>query len=468
MIKNLEARIAALEAENASLQKQLNAALQRIEELMELLGQNSGNSSKPPSLDSPAQRKSRRKNKKGSKRNRGGQPGHVGTTRKKAPPEDVGDTLKYIADGCERCGQSFDRTESVRVVAEHQVWDILVGPMTVTEHHSCGVSCSCCGAETVEPIPAGVPRSNFGPNVTALISYLVGNCRMSRRKVRQMLSEIFQLDISLGAISECEKRVADAIEPAVEELRESALSAPIKHMDLTGWAEGGERRQILTVVTESAVVFWILDDGGRVTLQSAIGEPDGVLISDRGTVFDHWPIEQRQACLAHIKRAFEAMAGRKASSAIGRDLGALLDLVFHVWHEHKEGEGLDQGTLKTWQATFTEQLAELLVTGVETPHKKTSGTCQRLFRQLPMLFTFLSTPGVEPTNNAAERALRHFVIWSNTCYGSQSKRGSRFAADIMSVVETLRTHGRSVFDYLRRAILAGLQDQPPPKLLPGT
>ena len=68
----------------------------------------------------------------------------------------------------------------------------------------------------------------------------------------------------------------------------------------------------------------------------------------------------------------------------------------------------------------------------------------------------------------AERALRHFVIWSNLCYGSQSERGSRFAAYLMSVLETLRLRGWSVFSYIRQAILAGLHGEPPPKLLPAT
>ncbi|MCA9520051.1 MAG: IS66 family transposase [Myxococcales bacterium] len=446
----------------------LEKATRRIEELEEKLGQNSRNSSKPPSSDSPQERRARRKKRK-SGRKRGGQLGHAGTTRKKAPPEDVDDTQKYVAGACGACGVQFDGTESVRVVTEHQVWDILLAPVSVTAHQSCGVECPHCGTETVEAIPPEVPQSSFGPNVTALISYLVGNGRMSRRKVQQLLAEVFKLDISLGAISECERRVADAVEPAVEELRREALLSPIKHMDLTGWTEEGERRQILTVVTEHAVVFWILDDGTRVSLTAAVGEPSGTLVSDRGTVFDHWPLELRQACLAHIKRAFEAMASRTGDSrAVGSELGELLKLLFHVWHTHQEGEGFDADTLQSWHATFLVEFERLLGAGAQSRNKKTAGTCNRLRQQLPMLLTFLLASGVQPTNNDAERALRHFVIWSNLCYGSQSERGSRFAAYLMSVLETLRLRGRSVFSYIRQAILAGLHGEPPPRLLPAT
>jgi len=461
-------RIAELEAQVAQLVALLEKADARIAELEEELRKNSQNSGKPPSSDSPKQRKSRRKNKRKSGRKRGGQPGHKGTTRKSAPPEEIDDIQEYVADSCEACGTRFDGTESVRVTTEHQVWDILLSPVSVTAHRSCGVSCPCCGGETIEPIPDNVPRSSFGPNVTALISYLVGSGRMSRRKVQQLLSEVFGLEISLGAISECERRVADAVEPAVVDLRQAALDAAVKHMDLTGWSEGGQRRQILTVVTDNAIVFWILDDGRRPTLTAAIGEPRGLLVSDRGTVFDHWPLEQRQACLAHIKRAFEAMASRRGNSAdIGRELGALLNVVFHVWHEHTRNE-FDAQTLAEWHATFEAELEQLLEIGTASTHKKTAGTSRRLLEQFPMLLKFLIEPGVGPTNNAAERALRHFVIWSQLCYGSQSERGNRFAANIMSVVETLRLHGRSVFEYLRRAVISGLRAEPPPKLLPAT
>jgi len=463
----LRAENVELRAENAALLARVEELVARVVELEEQLKKSSRNSSKPPSSDSPSQRRSRRRKKKGSGRKRGGQVGHKGTTRKRADKPD--DTQKYVAGSCDECGTQFEGSETTRVVAEHQVWDVVLAPVTVTAHQSWGVCCAKCGHETVEPIPAEVPRSNFGPNVTALISYLVGCGRMSRRKVQQLLAEVFGLEISLGAISECERRVADAVEPAVDELRNAALSHEVKHMDLTGWTEEGMRRQILTVVTDDIVVFWILEDGSRASLTAAVGAPDGILVSDRGTVFDHWPLDQRQACLAHIQRAFEAMAGRQGdSAAVGRDLKALLDVVFHIWHEHKRGAELDAGSLDDWHATFLEEFASFLDDGAASNHKKTAGTCRRLLQQLPMLLKFLTTPGVEPTNNAAERALRHFVIWSKLCFGSQSERGSRFAAFIMTVVETLRKHGHSVLDYIRRAIISSLRGEPPPKLLPAT
>ena len=110
----------------------------------------------------------------------------------------------------------------------------------------------------------------------------------------------------------------------------------------------------------------------------------------------------------------------------------------------------------------------LLARGVDLRLKGLSGACQDILDHKEALFTFAFKLGVEPTNNRAERALRAFVLWRKVSFGSQSERGCLFAQRIMSVSQTLRLQGRSVFAFLIEACRAHLAGARSPSLLPST
>ena len=84
------------------------------------------------------------------------------------------------------------------------------------------------------------------------------------------------------------------------------------------------------------------------------------------------------------------------------------------------------------------------------------------------LWTFARVAGVPPTNNAAERAERHAVIWRRISGGTDSAQGSRFVERMLTVVATCRQQGRNVLDYLRSCFEAARSDQAIPSLLPAT
>ena len=97
---------------------------------------------------------------------------------------------------------------------------------------------------------------------------------------------------------------------------------------------------------------------------------------------------------------------------------------------------------------------------------KTAGVCRELLAVEPALWTFARGEGVEPTNNAAERALRHALLWRKTSHGTDSQAGSRFVENILSIVATCRQQGRNVLDYLTGCCRAVLEGTPPTSLLP--
>ena len=113
------------------------------------------------------------------------------------------------------------------------------------------------------------------------------------------------------------------------------------------------------------------------------------------------------------------------------------------------------------------EVERLLLRGVTSRNKSLVGTSQELYEHRDWPWTFVRCEGVEPTNNAGERALRHAVIWRKLSFGMQSAGGSRFVETMLTVIETCRQQRRNAFDYLTAAVEARLAGQPGPSLLPG-
>jgi len=139
--------------------------------------------------------------------------------------------------------------------------------------------------------------------------------------------------------------------------------------------------------------------------------------------------------------------------------------MFEWWYRVRDGT-LKRSSFRVYISTVRIRIRELLRQGETCAHKRTAGTCKEILKVEPALWTFVRREGVEPTNNAAERALRHGVIWRKTSFGTQSARGSLFVERMMTVVATLRQQNRNVLDYLTDACEAALQGDPPPSLLP--
>ena len=99
---------------------------------------------------------------------------------------------------------------------------------------------------------------------------------------------------------------------------------------------------------------------------------------------------------------------------------------------------------------------------------KTVRTCRKLLKVEPALWLFVEVEGVEPTNNAAQRAIRPAVIWRRTSFGSQTRIGSTFVSRILTVVTSLKFQRRNVLEFMTDAVSAAHNDTPAPSLIPDT
>ena len=156
---------------------------------------------------------------------------------------------------------------------------------------------------------------------------------------------------------------------------------------------------------------------------------------------------------------------RGAGKSVGETLLSLSNDLFHHWHRVRDGT-LEWSAFGKKAERLRKKVKHALEDGSECGCVKTSGTYGAILKLEESLWTFARIEGVEPTNNAAERALRHAVIWRRVSGGTDSPRGSRFVERMLTVTATCRQQNRNPLDYLTAALEAARRGLPVPSHLP--
>jgi len=450
---------AALRSVLVGYQQRIAALEQRLRELEERLGQNSTNSSKPPSSDGPAVK--RRPPRLPGQRPKGGQPGHARHSRPLLPPDQ---THELRPSQCRRCGHALqgDDPQPLR----HQVLELPVVKPLVTEYRRHRLRCPHCQTTTCAPLPGHVAGHTAGPRLQAAVSLLTGACRLSKRTASWVCDHLLGVPLSPAEICGVERQVTQALAPPVAQARQQVTALPAS-VDETSWREARHKSWLWVAVTAALSVFLIRRTRGAGPLRELLGAAhDQVVTSDRFTTYATLPQGRRQVCWAHLRRDFQAMIDRGgAARVLGLDLLGLSDDVFFFWPRVRDGTWLRarfQEQVRCWRA----ELRALLARGVACGCAKTEATCRELLALEPALWTFASTPDVEPTNNAAERALRGPVQWRKTSYGTDSAAGSRFVEAVLTVVASCRQQGRDALAFITSCCEALRHNTQAPSLLP--
>jgi len=222
-------------------------------------------------------------------------------------------------------------------------------------------------------------------------------------------------------------------------------------------------------VTAKVSVFQIAPSRGAPVLQQLLGkEYAGVVTSDRAKAYDTRPLRARQICWAHLRREFQAMIDRGGSAkATGAILLEHSTVLFAWWHRLREGNWA-RATFQWYMGGLRRSFREELARGSRCRCPKTAATCLELLARERALWAFVRREGIEPTNNSAERRLRHAVLWRKSSYGTQSYRGSRFVEAILTVVSSCQQQGRAVLPYLTACCRAVATRTRIPLLVPQT
>jgi len=479
LILTQQQEIQALRQENEQLRSKLTAVATELASLREQIGRSSRNSSKPPSSDGPGFKPPERR--KGSGRKRGGQPGHPGSGPELLPIERVDEVVDHHPDACRRCGSLLEGEDPEPL--RHQVIEIPPITPLVIEHRLHRLICPCCSTSTCAPLPADVEVSHYGPRLSALVGLLGSAFPLSFRKSQALLLQLVGVEISCSTIATIRRRLSAALEQPTTAAHRALQQQPVVYVDETGAPTGNAdgrnptgRRGWLWVAKSPVVTVFLqgLSRSAAAATELLGHGFGGIVVSDRFSAYNHLPTQQRQLCWAHLIRDLTAISERSGANAVfGAQLLGLQRQLFEQWHLYRDGS-IDwpvlQQSCRPIRLAFEASLQQVVELGIQrgerTPWASTVRTCQKLLKVADALWTFLEIQGIEPTNNAAERALRPAVIQRKVSHGVQSTNGAICRARLLTVTTTLRQQGRDVWQFLEQAWIAYHHGGVMPSLLP--
>lgn len=446
----------------------LTARVEELERKVAQLTRDSSNSSKPPSSDGPTAKPRARPPMKSKKRNPGGQPGHKGANRDLIPIEEVNEVIPVFPDTCGSCGALLTRDfdHSTGKYWRHQVIDIPEPKPEVTEYHLRCVQCSC-GAENWAKLPKQA-RSGFGPRLTALLGHLTGLHRVTRRGCQEITKTVYDIDISLGSVCKLHAELSKSVELPSEEVKQALPKQEVLNADETGWKTQGESRWLWVLATPRLAFFHIAASRGSKVLKYVLGEMfSGILCSDMYSAYKAFHKRVRQFCWAHIIRGIKGVKHAcRSPDAVNFSKWMLSETgrMFAIWHAFRCGD-LDRQTLIMKSVPIRARMNRCLQMYLLSSDYDVRKMAKSLLKHWDGLFTFLEHEGVEPTNNAAERALRPAVQWRKICFGNQSDDGELLTARFLTVTRSCVLQGENPFEFLVKAITAHRQGLPAPSLV---
>ena len=296
---------------------------------------------------------------------------------------------------------------------------------------------------------------------------LMGCFRQSKRRVALFLEEILHQPCSPGWVVKLQNQATQALRPAYEELKQALPTQPVLGGDETPTKQGSAKAWLWTFVAKVFTVFAIRPSRANTTVTELLGEKfPGIVVCDRAKMY--WCAGRLQWCWAHLKRDFQAWIDHPDGvvNRLGHDLMRETRKLFALWAKCRDGT-LSRAEFESRMEPIRESVNALLLRGACSGKSGVSGSCRELWGHRECLWRFVDMAGVEPTNNASERALRPAVIWRKLSFGTQSVSGSRFVETLLSVVETCRQRKSSAIAFVRQAVKAYFAKQTAPSLLTG-
>src|SRR5476649_2130885 len=427
--------------------EQIALLTKRVAELEAKLNKSPANSSKPPSSTHPHDKPLPAKPK--SKRKRGGQPGHAKHERALIPAEDCNAVVPIVPTECRRCGRGLVGVDLQPL--RHQVWELPEIKPIVTEYQQHRLVCSC-GTSTCGQLPHGVPTGQAGPQLIAFAALLMACFRQSKRRAAMFLKIILNQPASAGWMVLLQNRAAEAIKPAYDELAKQLATQAAMNIDESPTKEGQAKAWVWTFVAATFTFFACRTSRSAEVLKKLLGTTfSGVIHCDRARMY--WCFGRLQWCWAHLKRDFQALIDDPCATKkrLGHDLMKPTKELFALWKKVRDGT-ISRRTFRRKMQPIRQRVDALLLRGYF--NALTHNFCKELVEHGAHLWTFIDVEGVEPTNNAAEQALRHAVIWRKLSFGTQSRSGSQFVERMLTVIETCRRQKRNVYSWLAEAVQA--------------
>ena len=453
-----------------SQQEQIKA----LEVKVAKLSKNSSNSSKPPSSDDITKPKSNKKNKKG-KRRIGGQPGHERHDRALFAEEEIDKFHPYILTTCPDCNGEVNIMDGKpRIIQQVELIEV---PVIREEHRSYPVWCPKCGKIHYMPFPPEVYKEGlFKERLTSLVAYMKNVCHASFSTIRKYIRDVLGEKVSRGYLRKVIEKVSLSLEAPYNELLDRLPLETIVNVDETGHKENGDKFWTWVFKAELYVLFKIDKSRGSKVLIDVLGkEFNGVLGCDYFSAYRKYMKDFNvsiQFCIAHLIRdiRFLTTLTDAETKAYGQKLLDAVKNMFKVIH------GRDNMTPQAF-TTALEHAKQQIITAalndvpsrVNKKGKEEKREAQNMANRFRLhgkaYFEFITTPGIDPTNNVAEQAIRFVVIDRHVTQGTRSVKGRQSNERLWTVIATCSLQGRSAFNFILESVKAYFHDQPAPSLL---
>ena len=438
----------------------------RLREQLARAKKNSSTSSKPPSSDI-VKPKPPANDADGSKRHIGGQLGHPKHEREPFSADQITKFVSHTLDACPDCGSEVRRNGPCQRVV--QQLDIEATPLTIEQHTCPEYWCDHCRKPCWAPLPLPIERGGLvGPNLTALIAFMKGFCHASFSTIRKFLRDVVGVTIARGTLCKVIDKVSQALEGSYEELLQILPSEAKLNIDETGHKNNGERWWTWCFRADLYTLYHIDPRRSVEVLIETLGADfAGVIGCDYFGAYRKYMRQlgvEMQFCLAHLIRdvKFLTTLADADTKAYGERLRMALKQLFEVIHRREEMSA----------AGFERELGaardRVLRAGQNDvpPTRDAQNMANRFRKHGEAYFTFVTTPGVAPTNNLAEQAIRFVVIDRHITQGTRSEAGRKWSERIWTVVATCAQQGQSLHAFLQKAIGNWFNGGEAPSLLP--
>jgi transposase len=461
----LRSQVLRLEQTNAQLRgevRQLGADNQKLQDQIARLKRDSSNSSKPPSSDIV---KPKKKGMSRGKRNRkiGGQKGHPRNERIPFAPDDVGPIIPYELSPQQ--AQGLIPLEEWFVL---QQVDLVEKPYVVTEHRAPKYLDPRTGRIVIAPLPVAVKAAGLvGPRLSALAAYQKGDCHMSYSTIQRFWNEVLGIPISRAQLVNVIQKASAAFATPYAELREALVQEPYVGADESGHNDWGDRLWTWCFRATRFTVFHIDPSRSSQVLKAILTETfGGVVGSDYFSAYHKYLADCGvlvQFCWAHLIRDIRFLAEHtdKSLARWGEKLLLWIRQLFDTWHRAEQMN-------RAGFARAMERIRRGFLQAVRHPPSRLEArTLADRFRggQADNYFLFLTMPGIEPTNNQTEQAIRHIVIDRHITQGTRGQRGQRWCERVWTMIATCRQQGRRVFEFFCNALNAHFRQETAPSLL---
>ncbi len=357
--------------------------------------------------------------------------------------------MTYTLDCCPDCGGSL-RPSPYAAEVQQEV-EIVATPTIVSEHQALAYWCNRCGKLHAASLPEAVRKAGLlGPRMTALVAFMKGVCHASFSTIRKFLRDVVRVNVSRGYLAKLIDKVSEALAPSYAELFVRLPDEAVLNIDETGHKENGERFWTWCFRAALYTLFRIDKSRGSKVLVEVLGEEfNGVLGCDYFSAYRKYMREFGvlvQFCMAHLIRdvKFLLTLPRREDQAYGQRLRNALRGLFAVIH----GRGtMTAAGFQQALAAARQHVLRTALTGV--PDTKHARNMAKRFREHgEAYFRFITTPGIAPTNNLAEQAMRFVVIDRHITQGTRSEKGRRWCERIWTAIATCAQQGCAVFQFL--------------------